>query len=495
MLNTLRRRLILSHVLPLLVIMPLMGIALIYVLETQVLLPNLADALLGNATLMADVVSSQPDIWHDPDEAQAVLARTNSRMRTRAMLLDPSGYLLASSDPADAGRLGEHLDSLSLTRVLAGEISVGTTYSHQLHVEIADVMVPVFGPDHQVLGIVRLSYQLTSVRGWFLRLRYLIAGVLALGLLLGTFVGSVLAVELGRPLHQVTQAVYQLASGQRLTSLPEQEPEEIRLLSRAVNILAERLHSVEQSRRQLLANLVHELGRPLGAFQSAIQALQNGADEDAALRQELLAGMASQVNGLQRTIDDLAQLYDQVLGKLEVDRRPTVLGGWLSDVLSPWREAATAKGLRWEVVAASDLPTLRIDPDRLGQALGNLLSNAIKYTPAGGTVSINAGVADSRVWIRVSDTGPGITPEDQAHIFAPFYRGRQTLDPQQGMGLGLSIARDLVMRHGGRLEVESTLGQGSHFTVWLPVAPHKPPLAEKEPSKSGKERPAMSVLS
>jgi signal transduction histidine kinase len=139
---------------------------------------------------------------------------------------------------------------------------------------------------------------------------------------------------------------------------------------------------------------------------------------------------------------------------------------------SPWREAALDKGLGWQASIPKDLSTLEIDPDRLAQVVGNLLSNAVKYTPSGGTVTVTAGTAvDEGVWIRVSDSGPGIDPEEQERIFEPFHRSQRGRRFPQGMGLGLTIARDLVVAHGGRLEVESEPGQGSHFTVRLPAKP------------------------
>jgi two-component system phosphate regulon sensor histidine kinase PhoR len=97
-----------------------------------------------------------------------------------------------------------------------------------------------------------------------------------------------------------------------------------------------------------------------------------------------------------------------------------------------------------------------------------LLSNAIKYTPSGGRVSVGAGAEEDALWIRVSDTGSGIKAEDQARIFEPLYRAQADRRFPQGMGLGLSIAHDLVAAHGGRLEVESTVGEGSEFTIWVP---------------------------
>jgi two-component system sensor histidine kinase BaeS len=168
-------------------------------------------------------------------------------------------------------------------------------------------------------------------------------------------------------------------------------------------------------------------------------------------------------------LDNLAKLYDQVLGTLGLNHRSIALSDWLIRTAAPWREAALAKGLHWQMnVPNKSLPTVDIDPDRLAQAVGNLLSNAVKYTPANGTVSLAAGIEADKVWIQVSDTGPGITPDEQGRIFEPFYRSLSGHRFPQGMGLGLTIARDLVIAHGGRLEVESEPDQGSRFTIWLP---------------------------
>ncbi|MCB0226980.1 MAG: ATP-binding protein, partial [Anaerolineae bacterium] len=162
------------------------------------------------------------------------------------------------------------------------------------------------------------------------------------------------------------------------------------------------------------------------------------------------------------------KLHDQILGTLELDCRPTKLDQWLNQALIPWREAAQSKGLHWRADVPLTLPTLEIDPDRMAQVLGNLLSNAIKYTPSGGSVSVAAGSDEQTAWLRVSDTGAGLDEEEQKQIFEPFYRSQRTHRFPQGMGLGLTIALDLVVAHGGRLEVESEPEHGSRFTVWLP---------------------------
>jgi signal transduction histidine kinase len=303
----------------------------------------------------------------------------------------------------------------------------------------------------------------------------------------GAFIGWMLALDLERPLRQATEAITQMAAGQPLRTLPEQGPEEIRLLVRAFNTLTRQLRTLERTRTRLLANLVHELGRPLGALLSATQALAAGAVSDPDLRQELLAGMEGEIRRTHRLLDDLTHLYDKAVGPLALRRRPIPLSVWLPAALSPWREAAQEKGLAWETDIPADLPRVLIDPDRMAQAVGNIVSNAIKYTPEGGSVAGTAGTTDDAVWINVQDTGPGIAPEEQARIFMPFYRSAANSRFPQGMGLGLSIARDLVTAHGGHISLKSAPGHGSAFTLWIPItADTEPalvaPVDESDPS-------------
>lgn len=466
--RTLRTRLILSHILPLLVIIPVIGIILIYILETQVVLASLSDELVRQANLTAEIAYDQPAIWEDTVVAQLFVTRFSAQYQSQMMLLDPFGRLLASSNPDDLIRLGEPLPLPNLAEARQGKGTVHINYSRSLQTEIAEVIVPVVNAEGQVIGIIRLTHQLSKVYGRFLNLRYIVAAVLATGLLLGVAVGLVLALDLERSLRRVTEAIYGITRGRQWTTLPERGPEEIRLLLRAFNTLIERLRMLEQARQRLLANLVHEVGRPMGALQSAIQALLNGADRDSGLRQELLLGMQAEVQRLYPLLNNLAELHGQVLGTLELNSRPISLSDWLPLTLSSWREAAQAKGLQWQANLSPALPMLEVDPDRLAQVIGNLLSNAVKYTPAGGTLTVSVGVETKGVWICIADTGPGIASEEQTRIFEPFYRSQPDRRFPQGMGLGLTIARDLIVAHGGHLEVESAPGQGSRFTIWLP---------------------------
>jgi signal transduction histidine kinase len=212
----------------------------------------------------------------------------------------------------------------------------------------------------------------------------------------------------------------------------------------------------------------------LGALRSAIQALAGGADRDPQLLADLTAGMDDQTARLQHLLDDLAHLHDQVLGTLELESQPMALSEWLPKVIRPWQEAAQDKHLAWQTDIPMDLPEISADPVRLASAVENLVSNAIKYTHAGGMVSISAGVEGEEILIRVKDNGSGIALEEQQKVFEPFYRGNQGRRFKQGMGLGLSIARDLVAAHGGRISLESEPGKGSQFIIHLPLVRTEP---------------------
>jgi two-component system sensor histidine kinase BaeS len=469
MFRSLRSRLILSQVIPLLVIIPLMGIALVNLIETRVLLPSLSRALMNNAVLLANVAGNEQDLWTNPAYSEYYLTHLRQTINARVQFLTPGGQLMASSSPTDAQSLGLVLDYEGVAQARAGQVASYIYTKLTSPSELIDVFVPVLNQNQQMVGILRMSYTYNTIYSELLQSRYVIFGILAIGLLVGIILGWSLALNLSRPIRQVTQAINDLAKGNREAQVTASGPEEIRLLAESFNSLSDRLRSLEKARKQLLANLVHELGRPLGAIRSAIQALAGGAGKDPQLLQDLTTGMDDQAARLQHLLDDLAHLHDQLLGTLEMDFQPIALSEWLPKLLRPWQEAAQVKHLQWQIDIPSDLPVVEIDPDRIASAVENLVTNAIKYTHSGGIVTISSLVEGAEVLIRITDNGSGIGVDEQQKIFEPFYRGNQGKRFKQGMGLGLSIASDLVEAHGGKIILESETGKGSTFTIHLPL--------------------------
>ena len=469
--RTLRSRFILSHILPILLVVPLFGLGLIYLLETEILLAELSEDVSDRAILIANAVNSQPNIWQDPEQAASFVSGIEYSVQGRIFLLGPEGNILASNDPELADHIGNsagtELELEGINTALGGESSILVFY--EINQQRSEALIPVTDINQQLIGIVGVTDSLEGVATEFGQLRWLVMIALLVEILLAVAIALFLAGRLARPITSVTESVTEIALGQRIEPVAEEGPLEIRQLAASVNILAERLHTLEDTRRRLLANLVHELGRPLGAIRAAIHTLRQGAAEDPQIREELLAGMEDEVIRMQPLLDDLAQLHGQVLGTLELNRESTALSEWLPSILLPWRAAVLEKGIRWQATIPAGLPTVDLDPGRMAQVVGNLLSNAIKYTPADGSVQVTAGADQEKYWFRVADSGPGIVQEEQEKVFEPFFRSTQQRRFPQGLGLGLTIARDLVEAHGGTLEVESDPENGSEFTARLPI--------------------------
>lgn len=272
MLKTLRNRLILSHVLPLLIIIPLLGIFLLYALETRVFIPGLISELEEDAILISKITSSRPEIWNDSELAYQLLLELNPRLSFLVTLIKPDGQILATTIP-ERGESANIAEAPELETALQGQLVHEIRYSQVLQGEAIDILAPVFRENGQMLGVVQILDPQQTLLAEFLQVRYLISGMLVAALLAGAILGYALALSISKPISKVTQAVNQLAEGIYYPNLRVHGPEEIRRLFESVNKSTERLHSLEQSRQKLLANLVHELGRPLGALRAAIGAL------------------------------------------------------------------------------------------------------------------------------------------------------------------------------------------------------------------------------
>jgi signal transduction histidine kinase len=459
MFRSLRNRLILSHILPALLVIPLMGAAMVYVLETRLLLPVIYNDLSADARLMAEITRGQPVFWESSAAAQALVDGVTPYLSGRVALVTLDGRLLASSDQTNDSQV--ELPDLS-------DVEQGGIVELQ-NGSLAEAFTPVFDLAGRPIGIVRMTTRVVTVSDEVYQLRYLLGGILLLGVLAGVGLGSYLALSINRPIQRVANSIQALAEGDWQAHVEERGPDEMRALAARVNTLVDQLNSLEKSRRQLLANLVHELGRPLGAIRSAIQAMQKGAGKDPQLEKDLLNGLDTETVRLQHLLDELAELHEQILGRLELKEESVEISGWLAGVLSPWEAAAHEKGLVWKKDIVAPLPDIFMDADRMAQAVGNLLSNAVKFTPHGGEVEIVVKKQDERFIVEVMDTGPGIPMEERERIFQPFYRGSHGRRIVQGMGLGLSIARDIAIAHGGGIELQEKAGAGSRFVLWIPV--------------------------
>ncbi len=466
--KSLRVQLVLSHVLPVLILLPVLGLLLSYVIETQVVLESLASELAREADKLSEIAEAQQEVLTDPQEGEVFVANASAQFEHHIALFRADGQTWAISSvqnaPAHLPPTEVELDSLEL-----GISQKRATFSLDPSQARVEALAPVFDAQQQLIGIVRVTDHIDRVNERLTQMRLLILGATLGAVLVAAGIGAFLANRTANRLEQITGAIRQVAQGQTPMVAETAMPGEFGSAVEAVNDLQQRLRESEATRRRLLANLVHELGRPLGALQAAIHALQQGADNDPVLRRDLLQGMDAQVERLKPLLDNLASLHGATTGAMTLQRKPTALSEWLPGVVVTWREVAEQKKLGWAQDISPLLPVVNMDADKMAQVLGNLLSNAIKYTPEGaGTITLSAVAHPHDVEISVQDTGIGISEQDKAHIFDPFFRGTNARFPQ-GMGLGLAIAREIVDAHGGKIEVDSEVGKGSTFRFYLPT--------------------------
>lgn len=291
-------------------------------------------------------------------------------------------------------------------------------------------------------------------------------GVAALTALLVTWYFSQ---RLQRSVAEVASAATAIADGRYdIRVSPLRLGEDFANLAQAFNRMAERLESVEATRRQLFGDLAHEIRTPVAVLQAYAVAVQDGVNT---LDPKTVGIIGDQASRLVRFSEDFTALAQAEEGTSDIANQEVDPQAAITTAVSAAAERYAAKGveLTWNI--SEGLPAVWADPLRLAQMLGNLLDNALRHTSPGGVVEITATAASAEVIIAVNDNGDGIAAEHLPHVFERFYRADAARDRQHGgAGIGLAIAKALTEAHGGRITAASRgLGLGSTFTIRLPA--------------------------
>ena len=285
---------------------------------------------------------------------------------------------------------------------------------------------------------------------------------------LGTLLIALLSGRVLSPVQSLGAAALRLGRGDLTQRAPASGSAEIKQLAASFNAMAANLEEAERYRRDLAADVAHELRTPVSNIQGYLEAIKDGLLEPSG---ETIDVIYSQVTHLSRLVEDLRLLAQVESGALRLDRLPSPVPDLLQRCLDAARPRAEASGVRLSLATVPATPLVEMDATRIAQVVDNLLDNAITHTPESGSVSIAAApTGDGRVEVSVSDTGNGIPEEDLLRLFDRFYRA----DPSRsrstgGAGLGLTIAKQLVEAHGGTIEAASAPGSGSTFSFRLPV--------------------------
>ena len=278
----------------------------------------------------------------------------------------------------------------------------------------------------------------------------------------------VLSRRISSPIGVLANAARRLGRGDLSQRVQSKGKGEIGVLAQAFNSMAADLEHAEQLRRNMIADVAHELRTPLSNIRGYLEAIHDRVVEpNAATIQSLNEETAL----LSRLVDELQELSLAEAGELKLVRHAENIAKLVKQAVNSWQPQVAAKGILLSLDLPRNLPLVNVDRQRVNQVLHNLLENAVAHTGKGGTITMAAAKQGDWVEISVSDTGKGIPAEDLPNIFERFYRvDRSRTRATGGTGLGLTIAKRLVEAHGGEIAVQSELGKGSRFSFTLPIA-------------------------
>ena len=290
-----------------------------------------------------------------------------------------------------------------------------------------------------------------------------------IGAVIALFLGIFLSRTITRPIRELTKATHAISEGDLSQQVKVRTKDELGELATAFNKMSAELSRSVNSRKQMTADIAHELRTPLSLILGHAEAVHDGVLPPTKENFEIIREEATR---LEHLVNDLRTLSLADAGELSITLQTIEPERFLQEVASLYQIQTRKKNIKLELDIASPLPTLEVDPGRITQVLTNILDNATRHTPEGGIIRISAMKIGENIEITIQDTGPGLPAEEVERIFERFYRAdtsRQRDGAQQGgSGLGLAIAKSIVQAHDGQLSVESEPGKGLKVIISLP---------------------------
>jgi two-component system OmpR family sensor kinase/two-component system sensor histidine kinase BaeS len=271
----------------------------------------------------------------------------------------------------------------------------------------------------------------------------------------------------GKPMSEIFDAIDSVSEGDLTVRVPERHARQFGLLAKRFNHMVSELERADQQRRNLTADIAHELRTPLHIIQGNLEGVIDGVYQPTP---EHINNTLDETKLLARLVNDLQTLSLAEAGQLPLHPTRFLLADLMNDLTSSFSSSISASGIDLKTDISDPSQEITADYDRLNQVLSNLISNAIRHTPGGGTISLATGPTPGGVRIEVRDNGAGIPAQDVPFIFDRFWRGDKSRTGRAHSGLGLAIAKQLIHAHRGTITAESEVGKGTIFLIEIPIA-------------------------
>ena len=456
MFSSLRSRLWLSYALLILAALSFIFLVLvIYLLRNPLLYRQTITRLKAIETV---VLKRQDEfLGSNERELERALARADENFDVRLILFNEKGRVLYDTRVDESEILLPKASALRSRIMLNDAAGKSWLYSLSRLDNDQRLLVALPRPNVQILSVLRDE----------LLPPFWSAGAIAL--LLSLLLAFVMARWIADPLQRMLTATREVPI--QGVNAPERGPQEVRELTQAFNEMVSRVQTTQQSQREFVANVSHELKTPLTSIQGFAQALLDGAAETPESRRQAAQVIYDESGRMHRLALDLLDLARFDAGIAEMEDEPIDLAALLQNTQEKLAFQASQKKITLKVITDGDLEIWG-DGDRLAQVFTNLVDNALKHTPEGGSVEVIADDVGAEKHIEIKDTGEGIAPEALPHIFERFYQAdpSRSRESEHSSGLGLAIANEIVLAHGGKISVRSKVKEGTSFDVILPRA-------------------------
>lgn len=415
----------------------------------------------------ADVVEPPPFHEGPPTAIQRILDREARVIEAKLLITDDRGLVVAET--GQPPMIGGRELRIPPELIARQESEVAELFSQRFDKEYIFAASPTalaYGNPAFIMAVKPAGelYSAFSSFIWYAVIAGLVS--LAFSMLLALYLSGAIS----RPVKAVTAAARQMAAGDYQQEVKVKGPSEIRELAEDFNEMAERVRIAYELQENFVGNVSHELMTPLTSIEGFSQALMEGVSQSEAERERSLEIINQESKRLVRVLRDLLLLSRIDAGELRTEKVRVDLTDLMRKIESLYRGRAEERGIEFAVETPAGDLSMMTDPDRLEQVLNNLLENALKYTEGGGKVTVSASSETDSVIFEVTDTGMGIEPEKLPHLFERFYRVEKSRSTRHGgVGLGLSICKELVEGLGGNISVQSLVGHGTRFTVTLPM--------------------------
>ena len=438
---------------------------------------QLRQQLTSTAALTSEMAATVFDEQGNLDRLDSIVERWDRHMGMRFVICDHEGKVLAATSSlasSSSVRVGEAVTDDKAPGMLAA-LEGGTNATtwkrpDRDYEETMYVNTPILGAGAEIFGALRVSYSLGQIKTKVARIQSSLLSGLMLYAGVIVVLTLALATDFARPVEALNRAAQRISSGDLEHKVKVTGALEYEQLAEALNSMTSQLAHLEGLRRKYVSDVSHELRAPLAAIRSMAETLAAHGHEDPELAERYLPRIIDQTERLARLATQLLDLDQIERGSMVRALAPVNMAEVADEVVQTVLSGREGEVAKVRLEAAEDLPLIQADRDRMVQMLFNLVDNALVYTPSAGEV----GVVLTRgprggVRVVVEDTGKGIPESHLPNLFDRFYRVDVARTPNRGgAGLGLAIVKQVVESHGGTIEVDSAIGKGTQFVIWLP---------------------------